>query len=374
MKTRVFQIVFFFFCCGGCVERFMPSEVANSTDYLVVDGFFNAGYDTSTITLSRTQGILDPSSTMVMEVGASVTVESHKGRVLTFRETDKGVYRLLPQFVDQQDQYRIRIKTRTGQTYLSDYYTTVISPGIDSITYSLERMSEGITLKVTTRNRPDAERFYRWYYEDTWEYWSALVSRYEVINRGTSEAAVIPRTEDIHACWKSDKSKKIMIASTAKQSENLLQEHSLDFIPTVSGKMVTKYSVLLHQHAISREAFEYWTALSKTTETTGSIFDPVPTSVTGNIKNVENREEPVFGFFTACVPTEKRYFLPERFGMAITCKDTLVTEEYALTIVDSLIAGAEIYPGYPIHYRIAHFSCLDCRVFRGTNVMPSFWK
>lgn len=374
MKVKFLSIVFFLLGCLACVERFIPAEIMQAPNYLVVDGFFNAGYDTSTVILSRTQALQETTLNPEMERGATVTVEGRKGRVLTFKETDNGIYMLSPELVDQQDQYRIRIKTKGGQIYLSDYYTTIISPAIDSITYVVEGKSEGVTLKVSTHDGPGRARFYRWYYDETWEYVSVLNSPFVVVNRGTPAATIEERTDNIYQCWKSDKSKKIMIASTAKQSENLLREHDFAYVPTSSGKFVVKYSLLLRQHAISREAFEYWTSLDKTTESTGSIFDPLPTLVTGNIKNVENSTEPVFGFFTASIPSEKRFFLPERFGMSSMCGDTVVSEQTALQLVDSLIVGEVVDPIYSTRYRVAHISCVDCRFYRGTNIKPSFWK
>jgi hypothetical protein len=51
------------------------------------------------------------------------------------------------------------------------------------------------------------------------------------------------------------------------------------------------------QHAITKEAYEYWETVKKIAQPSGSIFDTPPAPIPGNIYNVNDPDEQVLGFF-----------------------------------------------------------------------------
>lgn len=53
----------------------------------------------------------------------------------------------------------------------------------------------------------------------------------------------------------------------------------------------------LYQYRISELAYEYFRKLRLVSEQNGTIFDPIPASVTSNVYNVNNPKEKVLGFF-----------------------------------------------------------------------------
>jgi hypothetical protein len=64
----------------------------------------------------------------------------------------------------------------------------------------------------------------------------------------------------------------------------------------------------IYQTSLSANAFEYWRKIENVANQIGSIFDPPPARVKGNMSNVDRTEE-VLGYFQAVNQTYQRFFL-----------------------------------------------------------------
>jgi hypothetical protein len=355
----------------GCIESFSPPEITSASSYLVVDGFLNTTPSTSSqIRLSRTQNISETSKPRV-EQRAKISVEGDKGSRFAFTETQPGTYQLNAATYREGEKYRLRIRTSDGKEYLSAYVPAIKTPPIDSVTYQVGPDESGVQIYVSTHDPLDKTRFYRWSFDETWQYQMPLYSAFEVVNK-----EMVYRTEDIGTCWTSAKASRIIVGSSIKLSKDIIQDALVTFIPAGSGKLRMKYSILVKQYGLSQEEYEYWTSLSKTTEGTGSLFDPQPAQVTGNITCVSDPRELVFGFFGASSQQEKRLFITERLGRFISpCEpiDTLALGEALQT--NDLILNEYAPPGAsnPL-YVIGTADCTDCRLLGGTNKRPDFWR
>jgi hypothetical protein len=156
-------------------------------------------------------------------------------------------------------------------------------------------------------------------------------------------------------------------------------------IPSPSVKIKKKYSILVKQYAQTKEAYEYAETLKKNTENIGTLFDPLPTQLSGNIKCLTAPEEPVIGFITVSSVQEKRIFisrsqLPNNWRSTdeyAYCKvDTVLNKDIARSFSNGLlvpIAGYISPMGTLLGYTASSADCVDCRV-RGTNVKPAFWR
>jgi len=358
---------------AGCVQPFSPPAMNSDKNYLVVDGFFNVGgKDTSRIELRRTQNI-NQTSLQINEKGASVTVEQETGQVHSFTESVEGTYILPPMTYNLSDKYRIRIKTKNEQEYLSEYVTVSKTPAIDSVTYKLDAFQNAVVFYVNTHDAQNRTQFYRWKFDETWEYIATYFSALEVVND-----AVIVRKENINRCWGNKKSGSILLGSTVRLSDDIIKNLPLNTVPVSTNKFYIKYSILVKQYGLSRQAFEYWTALSKTTQGTGSLFDPLPSQVTGNIRNTADPGDLVFGYFSASTEETRRLTITPNLGVFPRCTEpdtiplgcrgrddicALNTDGLLLTYwgirADSVLVGSP--------------SCTDCRTQGGSTVRPSFW-
>lgn len=357
-------LVFMQFYLVSCIEPFNPPEIEQLDSYLVVEGFFNTANSESTIRLSRTINMAKR-DTVVSERNASVVVERERGGQYVFTEKEDGVYTYPPEFIGQQENYRLRITAQGGKVYLSDFTTAKIAPPIDSIGYEVVQNGEGVQLNINTQDLSGNTRFYRWELEETWEYTAALLSRYVVNGKD-----VVPRTKEIYTCWKTNRQRRIVVGSTVKLGQDVLRNAGIATLPVSTNRFLIKYSALVKQYAITQQAYQYWTALAKTTENTGSIFDALPTLVTGNLHCETDPKEPVFGFFSAGAVSEKRAFIEPRLGMYPIC----YPKQFKVELDDLINSGYEVIGIDSGRYIVADKECVDCRLQGGTTEKPGFWN
>lgn len=370
LKYFLVKISFFILLLllDSCVEPFSPPEVNSDVQYLVVDGFLNIGSDSSRISLSHTQNAT-ASEAVLNETNAVITAEEENGEIYSFTEQGNGSYILPPQNFKIASKYRLHIKTKNGKEYLSDYVEVKNTPPIDSVAYRYDGRQDGVTMFVNTHDASNQTRFYRWKFEETWEYRSAFYSSLEVVDKN-----IISRRGEINTCWRTIKSGNILLGSTIKLSQDIIRDVPLTTVPVSSNKLYVKYSLLVKQYGLTQDAFEYWTSLAKTTEGTGSLFDPLPSQVTGNIKSTTNAKELVFGYFSASVEQKKRIFATPGLGTFPRCPmpDTLIIEDAKLTTSGTYLLN---YTGTrPDSVLISSAYCADCRSQGGTTIKPSFWK
>jgi hypothetical protein len=355
----------------SCIEPFSPPEIALTERALVIDGYLNLNGYESTISLSRT-GTLSEYIRNYKESLAQVTAENEQGEKYPFVEEELGTYKLQPLMLSTTLKYRLHIKTADGKEYLSKWVEPRIAPEIDAITYKYDPNRDAVVISVNTHDPANNTKFYRWTFQQTYQYSSAFYSGLEhEVDEETEEVSIVQRKENINVCWKTLSSTNISLGSTVKLSSDIIQEMPINIVPVSTNYFRQKYSILVRQSALSEEGFRYWTSLSKSTQGTGTLFDPQPSQVTGNFTNTSDPKELVFGYFSAGAESSKRIFINEALGRYPSCNgpDTLT------------LAEAKEFNGYLLSYDnsggfvyASDAYCADCRVQGGTIVKPSFWE
>ncbi|GAB4032213.1 DUF4249 domain-containing protein [Spirosoma gilvum] len=356
------------FVVSSCIDPYRPPEISSPDSYLVVSGFFNsAPGTTSTIQLSRTQNLSD-NKAPTAETKAQVSIESQSKAVYTLKEGTGGMYSLSGVTPQVGETYRLHIKTTKGQDYYSDYVPVVTTPPIDSVSWRVE--NDGVQLSANTHDPKNNTHYYRWEYDATWQYYSVYTSTHELKN-----GQIIPRQDNVYTCWGSESSTNIMTYSTLRLSQDVVSRFPLTFIPGTSIRLGIRYSMLVRQFALTQEAFNYFDQLGKITQNIGSIFDPQPTQIVGNIHSLTNTSDLVMGFFRVGTVETKRIFidrvqLPNWYmnnGLGSCDTDTLSAGDVRLN------QPGIISPYMSTSYITASEPCVDCRLRGGTIQRPSFW-
>ncbi|GAB2763784.1 hypothetical protein GCM10027275_01030 [Rhabdobacter roseus] len=370
-RLSLLSLLWVLYSLHSCIEPFSPPEITSASSYLVVDGFLNTSAGTtSQIKLSRTQNLYENRQPWV-EQQANLRVEGDQGSAYALAEVKPGTYELGGVSLAENEKYRLRIRTRDGKEYLSDYVPVVKTPPVDSVTYRVSPDRSGVQINVHTHDPTKRTRFYRWGYEETWEYHSPLYSAFEVVNK-----EIRLRTQDISTCWTFLKSSRIVLGTSVKLSQDIMENVPITYVHASSGKLRVKYSILVKQYGLSQEEFEYWTAIAKTNELTGSLFDPQPSQVTGNIRCINDPKELAFGFFSVSTPQEKRIFITEwlgRFTSPCEPEDTL-NEAQALETYDLILVEFPVPGSNKPFYITGSGSCTDCRLHGGINEKPAYWQ
>jgi hypothetical protein len=369
------------------VEPYSPDVIENPNQFLVVDGSIN-GTGITTVKLSRTQNITETAMPM-LEAGATLLLEEEQGAQYPLQEGIAGTYTSSSLNLDLRKKYRLFIRLLSGQEYASDFVSVKPTPPIDEVGW--KALNNTLEIYVNSHDPQNNTHYYRWEYKATWAYTAAFQSS---MKYDEASGKVVPRTnndEDIYRCWKTEYSTAIKLGTSSKLSQDVIFEYPILTLPSRSEELRIKYSVLVKQYALTQEAYQYWESLRKNTESIGTLFDPLPSQLTGNVHNLKNHDEPVIGYVGASTVQEKRIFisweeLPEDWvAYYPPCVLDSLLPEPPQTLED--LAGyfkggfsmpvAEIYPpmGFPtpIGYMVARKDCVDCRL-RGTNVKPDFWE
>lgn len=361
---------------GSCVDPYKPPAISAPNKYLVVDGHLNGGTGITTLKLTRTQNLSDFSAP-TPELKALLQVEGESGGVYPFVEAGSGVYTLTAILAFGQN-YRLRIKTSAGGEYLSDLITIKQTPKIDSVSWAVE--NNGVQLYANTHDPTNNTRYYRWEYEDTYEIITPYYSPFEYKNGKVIDRVVT----NINHCWRTQPSTNIILGNTARLSQDVVQKAPVLFIPASSPKLAIKYSFLLKQYAQSAESYTYWQTLQKNTEQLGSLFDPLPSQIAGNMHSLKDATEPVLGYVDGYSTEQLRVFVDRPAQLPFY----LIVSGYESCHLDTLPLPESRSPlsafigpggGYnaveylgPNMYLGAAVSCTDCTNL-GTTTKPSYW-
>jgi hypothetical protein len=355
---------------SGCLQPFNPPEIGGGRGFLVVDGFLNVGGDTTLIRLSRTQNLTEAEAPPA-EVRAQVSIEGDGGVSYRLTEADGGRYLLTGFLPGTSQQYRLRIRTSGGQEYLSEYVPAKITPPIDSVNWQVN--DDGVQVYVNTHDPSAGTRYYRWEFAETWEF----ITPYNLLFMFRQGKIEYPG-ENTSRCWGSAVSRNLILGTSTRLSEDIIYQYPLTLLQSTSAKHRIRYSILVKQNALTPEGYDYWQNLKRNTENLGTLFDPQPSEVSGNIRSVNNVEESVLGFFSVYSVQEKRIFISRD---QLPNWSRITGYEYCYppdTITDPLEKLKELtFPvigqlGMDGGYISSALYCADCRT-EGTNKRPPFW-
>lgn len=363
----------------ACTDPFEAPGVAAGTPLLVVEGFLNAGTGATNVRISYSRPFSEETQSEFVPIGhAAVSVEDEQGNSFTLQPVfGGGEYMAEDLPLISGRKYRLRITAGEGKEYLSDFVEVKPTPEIDSIGWELK--DGGLQIYVNTHDPTNNTRYYRWEYDETWEFHTPYVSLYKY-SEERNEMDVRSPEEMVNICWDSGFSTSIITGSTTRLSEDVVYKQPLLFAPWGSQKMSVLYSIRVRQYAMTKEAFEYWETMKKNTEEIGSIFDPLPSNLRGNIHNVADPSEQVIGYISAGSVREKRIYidndeLPRDWNDPRFCEiiDVRMDSLQYFFTDQVYLAISEWYEGLSLAgYKGTQRSCADCTL-SGVTQKPDFW-
>lgn len=371
----------------SCTEPYIPElKDSGAGKILIVQGYINADGN-SEYTLGYVAPIFqttDSSHTLVSN--AQIAIEEENGQVFKdFSYEGKSRYIIHHPSLNLNSKYRLRIKV-TDREYLSDFVPVLVSPEIENFRWK-QNIEEGLRFYMDTHGDSD-QIYYRWEYEETWKFRVPHTSLFLFDGTRVRDR----QTEEYYPlyCYASEKSSGIQLYTTETQSENTIKDLNVHFIPLFSEKLGIRYSILVKQYALTKEAFGYWSLVKKNSEEIGDIFGTMPTELTGNIICLSHPQEKVIGMIEAGKIAKKRIFLNNfelpipwsynsiYYARCILTPETMVRKQEADAFFadnPNLIPVDEtgFDPGALTHYSYLPPSCLDCR-YRGNEIPPAFWQ
>jgi len=378
----------------ACRKPYDPPAIASPGSYLVVEGVINSGSDSTIIKLNHTVK-LSASTSINPELDATVSVEGDDNSRRLLVAAGKGIYFFPGLNLDVSHKYRLKIKTADNKEYASDFVPVINSPAIDSVTYKVK--SDGIDINLNTHSLNNL-RYYRWEYNETWIHESDFESDYK--SNGDTVLQRDRVNDGIYVCWRYSASSTITLGSSAKLAQDVISDLPITFISRHDDRLRHRYSILVRQYALTKDAYDFWQNLKKNTEQLGSIFDAQPSQINGNIHSLTDANDPVIGYISAGNYATKRIYIDEStlppwldpLGDGCVAKPYLYVYfdkegQGPFNQVDQYInfykATGELQipidaikpPGSPtiLGYNAAPPSCVDCTLV-GSNKKPDFWQ
>ena len=361
----------------GCKEVYTPPSITTNPNILVVNGIILNGPEPTTVTLSRTRVLADTVPS-VKELNAKVSVLSANGVEFPFDEQGGGVYTLSQLLLDTTQLYQLKITTTDGNEYRSDLSHVLSSPPIDSLFWQQDAL--GVNEYLNTHDPSNTTQYYQWDYVETWEYHSFTPSTLDYVND-----QVVPRgpADQIFTCYRTLPSSEINVTSTTRLSSDVVSAFPITEVPVSSEKISRLYSNLVHQYAISQEAFNFWQNLKKNSENLGSLFDLQPFTEYGNIHCMNNPKINCLGFISFSSTSEKRIFI-NNADLAYWNYSPYYGNDCAIDTIKQSDLTKYFPPGGPPYfntligsangpYTIGSPLCIDCTYHGGSNQKPPFW-
>ncbi len=310
-----------------------------------------------------------------------------EGGEFPFFEASSGIYQSNPaNFTGNIGEiYQLDIRTADGRHYRSEEVLLKESPPIDSVYYQKDRRLndegialDGVRILVDAHDATGNTRYYRYEWIETYQIKVPYPSPYNYYPANPAEPFV-PVEVFAQICYASENSSRIMTTNTRQLEEDRVSQFELNFVNTTGYKLRSLYSILVKQYAIDEAGYKYWSELQKGSENLGTLFDPLPYELRGNVQNVDDPEEVVLGYFEASGAVEKRIYINRDELMDLGyppdgCAPQLAEAEFS-AIPGFLNAGfliAFLGP-YPVSYAVmAPGPCADCR-YHGSIEKPDFW-
>ena len=371
----------------GCVEPFEP-DTPSYDNNLVVEGQILEGKVAAVVRLSRSFALNGEAPVKLQN--ALVGIRDDQGEQILLSETEAGVYQS-----DTNEyagipgrSYQLFFEIE-GASYESSWMLMKKGADISEVYWQLEEQlvgndsTEGVQFYLNTSDPEGRTVYYRWEYTETWEF---LVPHpaLGLWNQQTSSPDFFAPSAIPAKCWRMDTSSQIILATTEALSKDEINDFPFLYVSNLDNQLRNRYSLLIKQYSISEETYRFYEQVKNSSENLGTLFDPIPREIIGNIRNINNPDETVLGYFSADGYDSRRVFIDRSEVLNLTvpngfpgCEaDTLLTGQEMLNYINQ--GGAFVlelfnFDGSLYGYLGAPTWCTDCRL-SGTREEPNFWE
>lgn len=399
LNKAFFAFLLVTFLLVGCIEEFTP-ETKDYDSILVVDAVLTDEYKYQKIKLSRTFKFEEDGAKS--EEGATISISDNLNNEYSFSELESGEYVSDVAFKADNLEYVLYVKTANGKEYKST--VTILSTGseIDNISGKITTNSnqeQGVSIVVDVKEASGEVKYYRYEYEETHKIIAPWFRKRKAII--VSEEPPEIKIENFNdetgkVCYSTKESNSLIIGSTEGLSGGQLVNFPVIFIDRNDYKILNRYTILIKQYIISREAHTFYKTLEDFSSSESLFSQIQPGFLKGNIESVNDKNEKVIGFFEISSVSSKRIFFeykdiftdkPSSAKYPFSCSFIAPTDERKVIEIlknnsytwitdepelctNEFCPYGEIEEGPNVYVRVA---CGDCSVF-SSSIVPDFWE
>jgi hypothetical protein len=96
-----------------------------------------------------------------------------------------------------------------------------------------------------------------------------------------------------------------------------IYDQPIIFIPIATQRLSVLYTIMVRQYGLTEAAYNFLYMMEQNSEALGTIFDPQPSQLTGNIQCLTNPSEPVVGYVSAGAGAAAAYLDQSGAGTAM---------------------------------------------------------
>lgn len=392
-----------------CIEEYNP-DLDDIDNLLVVNGSIIRGNEQQTIFISRSTSINNPG--FIAVEGCRVIVSDDRDNIFQFEEEIPGRYtaKIDFEYLEIGAKFKLSIETREKQLYESAYEEIYDSPSIDSVYFIQETNlsdlahlnGEGLRLNADVYAKEEYMGFYRWEMLETFETRSSstqvekmltgvrqdtfiTIWKWDTLNSEWLRDYAIPipefeyftKPDTFHVCYHNSEVEAAFYSNTSNIVTNTSKRVPLQFIPN-GPKLSFRYSCLVSRYTLSEEAYNYWVNKEAEVNESGGLYYKQPGQNLSNIKNINDDQEAVLGYFWVSALKQKRVFFDGPYvGKTGFCNtEPFDIEKFYVptgrfgqfTLNDTIYS-----PVYITNDRTSPPGCFDCRFSGGALKRPDFW-
>ncbi|MGB3589937.1 MAG: DUF4249 domain-containing protein [Tunicatimonas sp.] len=308
MKGRGLIIVILSLLLTTCIDPFDIGDVVDGQPKLVVDGLLTDQPKAHEVRISYSSPTLNTFEREAVQ-GAEVFIEDENGNQVQLLEDfeREGLYQTPSDFAGTVGvTYTLRVRTAENISYRSLPELMRPVAEIDSIYGKLESRQSlssigvllddwGMQFYVSTGTGLPESNFYQWNWEETYQFTAPLARPMQLIQP---------------ICFLSGRQfNQLLIGSSQDFSRDRIEQQPLTFVSKRTYKLQQRYSLLVEQFSLSERAFNFWNDVEEQRNIDGSLFDPPPSQIIGNIVRDDDPEEIALGYFQVSAVTQKRFFI-----------------------------------------------------------------
>lgn len=263
---------------SGCIDPY-ETKAKQGEKRLVVEGHITSSEGPYFVTLSYSGNYsqtLDGVAEFISK--AYVCIHDNEGNCAELHEIGSGRYSTGQSSFRGKigHSYHLEIILPNGKRYLSQSEKMLKPPEIkqiyDEYYPGSDLKEEGFYVYIDVKDPEDEVNFYKW----------ETISWY---------------LYSVDPCWKRIPEFDPFNIESDKNINGNLIEHKLLKIVPYNSKL--PYVVSVNQEALTENAYNFLKSLNDQLQLSGSVFDPPPTFIWGNIENSEDPDELVLGYFYA---------------------------------------------------------------------------
>ncbi len=371
---------FLLMCYSSCIEPF-EAEIDQYEDLLVVDGRISTAPGPYEVRLSKASSIRKTEFLALRD--ATIEIVDDQGNSEVLKEVEDGVYQTDPNGIQGTVGNTYQLKISTGSANYKSAPEKLIAPlpikkvyqEVSSQFSTEDPELAGFQFYVDSDMTGTDTDYFLWDLETTYKY--NVDFEIPFVYSG----AIVPfsRPDSFFTCWKTEPIKDIYTFDISNLSQPVLERLPLNFVGVDTRQLSIRYSLFVKQYSVSKEAFDFWSALQDQNDNQGSLYSSLPYQIRGNITNTSNADEPVLGYFMAAGVSDKRIYVdpfPGSFSYGI-CQhaDPAAAQWDIRGLRWSRRSSWPIFLAQSPNgvLEVPLDECVDCRSVGGTIFKPSWW-